>query len=168
MFDRYLKSGQLNKKVLHIFHILLYLRMICDHPLLAFGKNVEVSLARAIQQESQVLKSEIIKMISDFMEVKLDMFDLNFGGGRKQSQGTPDQDGLVQFKKKVIFDQLITGNFETDCSICQDKHTDPRVLKCGHIFCKNCIDDWWEKAEYAHNQCPQCKVPSSSHIKANV
>ena len=42
-----------------------------------------------------------------------------------------------------------------DCPICFDKITgvDKTVLKCNHLFHKECIDKWFEKSHC----CPLCR-----------
>ncbi len=42
-----------------------------------------------------------------------------------------------------------------DCSICFDEISgeDQTVLKCEHLFHKNCIDTWFEKS----HRCPLCR-----------
>ena len=40
---------------------------------------------------------------------------------------------------------------ETPCSICRNDYTDPRVLPCGHTFCRQCIEAWSKLA------CPLCR-----------
>ncbi|XP_063786694.1 E3 ubiquitin-protein ligase TRIM39-like [Pseudophryne corroboree] len=48
---------------------------------------------------------------------------------------------------------------ELDCSICQSIYTDPVTLRCGHNFCRGCIDrmfDTHEKWSEAYT-CPECR-----------
>ena len=40
---------------------------------------------------------------------------------------------------------------KTECSICMEVYTDPRVLPCGHTFCRQCIGAFGELA------CPLCR-----------
>jgi E3 ubiquitin-protein ligase SHPRH len=43
---------------------------------------------------------------------------------------------------------------ERRCVICQDDNYEIGVLtKCGHLFCKDCINQWLS----AHGKCPTCK-----------
>jgi hypothetical protein len=42
---------------------------------------------------------------------------------------------------------------EADCPICISEAKDPVKLKCDHIFCKKCIEDWAVKG----NTCPMCR-----------
>ena len=53
--------------------------------------------------------------------------------------------------KMVLHDDSSTTN---SCMICLDKINNPsKVNTCGHIFCKECIDQWTEVS----NSCPLCK-----------
>ncbi|XP_070849260.1 E3 ubiquitin-protein ligase TRIM39-like [Chaetodon trifascialis] len=41
------------------------------------------------------------------------------------------------------------------CCICLDTYTDPVSIPCGHNFCLDCIEDFWDtKNQY---ECPLCK-----------
>jgi len=40
-----------------------------------------------------------------------------------------------------------------DCVICLDQITDSKKLDCGHEFCANCINDYFEKGQ---PKCPSC------------
>lgn len=50
-----------------------------------------------------------------------------------------------------------THNFDAECGICisnvlsQNMH----VLRCGHEFCRNCIDVW---RRAGHDTCPFCRA----------
>ena len=46
----------------------------------------------------------------------------------------------------------------TECSICTEVYTDPRVLPCGHTFCLKCIEAWSEEEEPGDKvACPLCR-----------
>ena len=42
---------------------------------------------------------------------------------------------------------------KTECPICTEVYTDPRVLPCGHSYCRQCIEALGELA------CPLCRKP---------
>lgn len=44
------------------------------------------------------------------------------------------------------------------CSICQDYFTDPVITDCGHNFCRDCINRYWDKCEPV---CPECREACS-------
>ena len=46
----------------------------------------------------------------------------------------------------------------TECPICIEAYTDPRVLSCGHAFCFKCIEAWSnEKSHIRKLACPLCR-----------
>ncbi len=53
-----------------------------------------------------------------------------------------------------------TGN---ECSICQDRFSNPIKLPCDHIFCEDCVAEWLER----ENTCPLCRavVPSAGIMR---
>ena len=50
------------------------------------------------------------------------------------------------------------GIFNSDCAICLERFTSPVKTKCGHIYCKKCI----ERALQFDPYCPTCKTPLRS------
>ncbi|KAM6985191.1 E3 ubiquitin-protein ligase TRIM47 [Aplochiton taeniatus] len=48
---------------------------------------------------------------------------------------------------------------ELVCAICLDYFKDPVILKCGHNFCRFCIDMHWDEngGDYGY-QCPECRT----------
>ncbi|XP_073717557.1 NACHT, LRR and PYD domains-containing protein 3-like [Misgurnus anguillicaudatus] len=45
------------------------------------------------------------------------------------------------------------------CPLCQQKVlTDPVSITCGHSFCRQCINRFWEKSNHSEDfSCPQCR-----------
>ena len=46
----------------------------------------------------------------------------------------------------------------TECPICTEVYTDPRVLPCGHTYCLKCMKTW-SKGKHPGNKvaCPHCR-----------
>jgi len=44
----------------------------------------------------------------------------------------------------------------TECPICTEVYTDPRVLPCVHTYCLKCIEAWSEKQPGDKLACPLC------------
>ncbi|XP_077123085.1 E3 ubiquitin/ISG15 ligase TRIM25-like [Ranitomeya variabilis] len=48
---------------------------------------------------------------------------------------------------------------ELNCSICKDIYTDPVTLRCGHSFCRVCIDGVLDtEGGYGEYSCPECRA----------
>ena len=47
------------------------------------------------------------------------------------------------------------ANVDHKCPICLDAMVNPRTIKCGHIFCEECL----RRALGIINICPICKEP---------
>lgn len=41
------------------------------------------------------------------------------------------------------------------CCICLDIYTDPVSIPCGHNFCMDCIEGFWDTKD--KSECPLCK-----------
>lgn len=49
-------------------------------------------------------------------------------------------------------------NYQTfSCPICLGKITMGAIIKCGHFFCRKCIQSWLKN----HSSCPMCKTSTS-------
>jgi len=48
------------------------------------------------------------------------------------------------------------------CPICQEKMISPIVLRCTHIFCEDCVSEWFER----ERTCPLCRaaVPTAGNL----
>ncbi|XP_063346177.1 E3 ubiquitin-protein ligase TRIM35-like [Pelmatolapia mariae] len=53
------------------------------------------------------------------------------------------------------------GLFENflSCHVCSETFRDPVSLSCGHSFCSNCLQKFWEQTK--NKNCPICKRKSS-------
>ena len=46
----------------------------------------------------------------------------------------------------------------TECAICTEVYTDPRVLPCRHMYCHNCIEAWSKDKQPGDKlACPLCR-----------
>ncbi|XP_062301409.1 E3 ubiquitin-protein ligase TRIM17-like [Scomber scombrus] len=50
------------------------------------------------------------------------------------------------------------------CSICLNVFSDPVTTPCGHNFCKNCLNEHWDKSELCH--CPMCN--KRFHVRPEI
>ena len=60
----------------------------------------------------------------------------------------------------VLFQESNNDHNETDakdenCVICMDTVNKPKKLKCGHVFCTDCIDSYFSSCKKV---CPTCGV----------
>ncbi|KAL7720338.1 Zinc finger domain containing protein [Entamoeba marina] len=67
-------------------------------------------------------------------------------------------------KNNIIGQRVDPTELEDDtCLICQDSITNPIQLKCGHVFCEECIFKWLVQQP----RCPLCRkmsVPNQSFV----
>ena len=49
---------------------------------------------------------------------------------------------------------------EPECSVCQEQFSEinePKILKCLHTFCKNCLEAWLRMRHEGGLSCPTCR-----------
>ena len=44
-----------------------------------------------------------------------------------------------------------------ECPVCFEPYKDPRLLKCGHQFCQNCLKDIANHNPRGNIRCPVCR-----------
>ena len=60
-------------------------------------------------------------------------------------------------RSKSFFDDI---KKELECSVCQEQFSEanePKILKCLHTFCKNCLEAWLRKQHNEELSCPTCR-----------
>ncbi|XP_068692471.1 E3 ubiquitin-protein ligase TRIM71-like isoform X1 [Montipora foliosa] len=58
---------------------------------------------------------------------------------------------------KNFFDDI---KKELECSVCQEQFSEanePKILKCLHTFCKNCLEGWLRQHRNGDLSCPTCR-----------
>jgi len=55
---------------------------------------------------------------------------------------------------KYATPEQVAENGESTCSICQDEMTNPICLACSHLFCEDCVAEWFEREK----TCPICRA----------
>ncbi|XP_061586977.1 tripartite motif-containing protein 16-like [Cololabis saira] len=66
-------------------------------------------------------------------------------------------------------DQLDQETFS--CSICLEVLKDPVTIPCGHSYCMNCINNYWDEGEKKLPSCPQCRktfIPRPALVRSTV
>ncbi|EGC34450.1 hypothetical protein DICPUDRAFT_92220 [Dictyostelium purpureum] len=59
----------------------------------------------------------------------------------------------VLYGKKATSEQIMEAG--DVCSICRSNLISPIVLRCNHIFCEDCVSQWFE----LEKTCPICRTP---------
>ena len=69
-------------------------------------------------------------------------------------------------QRKSFFDDV---KKELECSVCQELFSEvnePKILKCLHTFCKDCLEAWLSRQREGQLSCPTCRqiteCPSSN------
>ncbi len=94
----------------------------------------------------------------------------SISGSRTYMQSRRTYNRLVERDKSHLAHQLYLTEMDQAlqkleeqlrCPICLQEYSEPKVLKCNHVFCKKCLARMWKKknvknSEYAIN-CPSCR-----------
>ena len=59
-------------------------------------------------------------------------------------------DNLTNNKKKEDDDKEIH-----ECTICLEEYSNPVMTPCGHLFCRECLQEYFQKCH--KSECPNCK-----------
>ncbi len=82
----------------------------------------------------------------------LDLFSDILGGDDYESLSNLDNTIVNEGCKIDEKSELIELEEETECSICYEKFTKMNNLKCKHMFCYDCLDEWLKE----NKKCPVC------------
>ncbi|KAI4904396.1 hypothetical protein NFI96_007380 [Prochilodus magdalenae] len=53
---------------------------------------------------------------------------------------------------------------QSRCGVCEQIQTDPVSINCGHTFCRQCINSYWDQsAQSGDFVCPLCRKMSKTH-----
>lgn len=62
---------------------------------------------------------------------------------------------LVEVESRAATERLrVAIEEELMCAVCHSMVIEPRVVGCGHMFCKSCLDRWMS----LNKTCPMCSV----------
>lgn len=71
----------------------------------------------------------------------------------------------ITFSSSPEEENVPVANSPWDCAICKSTAKNPRVLKCGHMFCKACIKNWLKSRQEgsppsvpSNKKCPMCRL----------
>ena len=136
-FVEILKGGAQKYKYASVFEVLTRLRQVCDHPSLIFSK--------------EELKDK------ESLEAAMCAFFNKDSRGQKMEQG--EEGGNARVHSKFIeetIDRFKNEELEP-CPICLGDIEDSVILKCGHIFCKKCL----EQVRRVSELCSMCQKKTS-------
>ena len=72
---------------------------------------------------------------------------------REDGEGETNTEEEKRMMKQLR--DMIRSGVTDDCSICLDDLKSPVITLCGHVFCKNCIED--SCREKPNPVCPLCR-----------
>ena len=113
-------------------------------------QNSRVNFYRQLQE-----LSDDVKPYKEELDDTLDLVALQLATQREEEQSQ----ALAQLKTKNRFllhlrdDETGARGDQKICVICQSSFENGVLTVCGHQFCKDCIQIWWNE----HKTCPVCK-----------
>ncbi|KAG2460374.1 TRI25 ligase, partial [Polypterus senegalus] len=64
--------------------------------------------------------------------------------------------------------QLSVSADQYSCSVCLEVLNEPVTIPCGHSYCMDCINDYWDKSDTTTDfRCPQCRRSFSVRPELN-
>lgn len=91
-----------------------------------------------------------------------------------QNSRYPDLGGSIPAEASVTMSNTNFFFLEDNivCPICLEVFTDPVTTACGHNFCMDCLQDYWDHQAVIGEcpYCPQCREPFSSRprLRKNI
>lgn len=64
--------------------------------------------------------------------------------------------GVRRRSRDDVRPETIYGTASDECAVCMNELQDPRVVSCGHMFCRVCI----QTALMVRHVCPLCRAPA--------
>ena len=116
MYETFRRSGTIRNNFMHIFELLLRLRQCCDHSFLVLLCLLEKKKGNYYGEASKIYKEILASLKS----------------------------GDKEFAN-VVVQRLFNCNGNMACAICMDEMKDAHSTTCGHLFCKECIEDWMDR-----------------------
>ncbi|KAJ7128105.1 SNF2 superfamily protein, partial [Mycena filopes] len=159
-FNKYLKAGTVLKNYASVLVMLLRLRQLCSHPAL-IQENGTHFLAPDEADEPEEYRDELARaraiMPPNFVkDMKLKFKEATL---RRMEAEKESQDAAADVD---------------DCPICFDVLTAAVITRCGHQFCKDCLNEVFETplpeqggnangyiCKANERPCPACRTPIS-------
>ncbi|XP_034431374.1 tripartite motif-containing protein 16-like isoform X4 [Hippoglossus hippoglossus] len=76
--------------------------------------------------------------------------DGGHGARRRRSRSPAEEEDMARAHISVTESQF-------RCPICLELLKDPVSIPCGHTYCMDCVNSYWDQAESAQLSCPQCR-----------
>ena len=138
------------------------LQQLCCHILVSnnnnrkFGSLNEIDLDQ-MQDELREMHLNTINIYTKKLE-KLDSSSQAYHMLKKVFTGKISEskymitilDNLTNNKKKEDDDKEIH-----ECTICLEEYSNPVMTPCGHLFCRECLQEYFQKCH--KSECPNCK-----------
>ena len=159
-FEQLRAKGLVIKNYMHIFEQILRLRQACNHIYLLMkdssllcdinGRDNSAATLCRINIQANLAMKELRKAIKD-----------------KPAAPVPSGDfRLTPFSNLRAIEM---DNVDT-CTICVSEADNPVITPCHHIFCLDCITDWFNESskDTLYFECPNCRNRVASHLLKSV
>ncbi|CAB4394187.1 unnamed protein product [Rhizophagus irregularis] len=145
-FNYYVKSGSILSHYAHIFQLLVRLRQVCDHPILAISKHTIINE----DDEEGVNESAFDEEGNLNIDHLIERFMTNYGerGNSANYQ--------IEMLEKLKYGEDFSNR---ECPICYDNLVNGVLMPCMHSACRQCIMEYFQNQELLgkSGQCPVCR-----------